>query len=58
MPKRGRVLLWPSVLDSNPSEKDYRTEHQALPVEKGLKYGANAWIHLRDFKEPFSRNCI
>jgi prolyl 4-hydroxylase len=37
--KRGRALLWPSVLDETPDRKDYRTEHEALPVEKGIKYG-------------------
>jgi len=42
MPKRGRALLWPSVLDSDPNKKDPRTTHQALPVGKGsLKFGAN-----------------
>ena len=41
MPKRGRALLWPSVLDSSPDDKDERTTHQALPVEAGVKYGAN-----------------
>ena len=47
-PKRGRALLWPSVLDEDPHVKDKRTMHQALPVTKGsgaVKYGANAWIH-------------
>jgi 2OG-Fe(II) oxygenase superfamily len=57
-PKRGRALIWPSVKDENPSVKDPRTDHQALPVKKGVKYGANAWIHLRDFKTPHSKNCI
>ena len=42
IPKRGRALLWTSVLDSDPNEKDDRTTHQALPVGKNsLKYGAN-----------------
>jgi prolyl 4-hydroxylase len=42
MPKRGRALLWPSVLNSDPNEKDERTTHQALPVGKdSIKYGAN-----------------
>ncbi|KAI2502549.1 procollagen-proline 4-dioxygenase [Fragilaria crotonensis] len=58
MPKRGRALIWPSVLDENPNVRDPRTDHQALPVEKGVKFGANAWIHQRDFKEPFERACI
>ena len=46
-PKRGRALFWPSVLDSDPHKKDGRTTHQALPVEAGIKYGANAWFHQR-----------
>lgn len=39
-PKQGRVLLWPSVLDSNPVLQDHRTHHEAQPVIKGIKYGA------------------
>ncbi len=57
MPKRGRALLWPSVLDANPDNKDGRTTHQALSVEKGIKYGANAWFHQRDFKTPNLQGC-
>jgi prolyl 4-hydroxylase len=49
-PKRGRGVLWPSVLNDNVYEIDSRTEHQALPVTKGKKYGINAWFHLRDFR--------
>ncbi|KAI2510593.1 ShK toxin domain [Fragilaria crotonensis] len=58
MPKKGRALIWPSVLDSDPNRKDFRTEHQALPVEKGIKYGANAWLHLRDYKTPDEKGCL
>mmetsp|Transcript_6091 Transcript_6091/g.14766 ORF Transcript_6091/g.14766 Transcript_6091/m.14766 type:complete len:507 (-) Transcript_6091:905-2425(-) len=57
MPKRGRVLIWPHVLDSDPNKEDERTEHQALPVEAGMKYGANAWYHMRSFQGPRSRGC-
>jgi prolyl 4-hydroxylase len=57
MPRKGSVLLWPSVLNEQPNEKDFRTDHQALPVEKGLKYGANAWVHMRDFKAPHAIGC-
>lgn len=57
MPKRGRALIWPSVLNEDPMEKDWRTEHEALPVTKGQKYGANAWLHLGDFKDAFDRDC-
>jgi prolyl 4-hydroxylase len=57
MPKRGRALLWPSVLNEKPNMKDDRTTHQALPVEKGIKFGANAWFHMRDFKAPHAALC-
>mmetsp|Transcript_12439 Transcript_12439/g.19152 ORF Transcript_12439/g.19152 Transcript_12439/m.19152 type:complete len:543 (-) Transcript_12439:630-2258(-) len=56
-PKRGNALLWPSVLDEDPEDKDGRTEHEALPVLKGIKYGANAWIHSRNYTEAEEYNC-
>jgi prolyl 4-hydroxylase len=57
-PERGRVLIWPSVLDANPDEPDTRTNHLAMPVGDGVKYGANAWIHQRDYKTPQSQFCV
>jgi len=56
-PKTGRVLVWPSVLDSDPNAKDSRTNHRALPVESGVKYGANAWVHQSDFRTPYQNHC-
>mmetsp|Transcript_17716 Transcript_17716/g.35351 ORF Transcript_17716/g.35351 Transcript_17716/m.35351 type:complete len:539 (-) Transcript_17716:504-2120(-) len=52
-PKKGTALIWPNVLDRNPLEMDRRTFHEALPVIKGVKYGANAWLHMRDFKNDY-----
>jgi len=57
MPKKGRLLLWPSVIDNDPSKKDFTTRHQALDVEAGEKYGANSWLHLRNFKIPHEAGC-
>ena len=42
MPKRGRAVIWPSVLDEFPNKKDGRTMHEALPVEAGIKYGEHS----------------
>jgi len=47
-PAKGKALLWPSVLDEDPNERDDWTMHEALPVLKGRKYAANSWLHLRD----------
>jgi prolyl 4-hydroxylase len=57
MPQKGKAVLWPSVLDNEPGIKDDLTEHQALPVVRGTKYGANAWLHQRDFKTPIENGC-
>lgn len=57
MPKKGRALLWPSVLNAEPMQDDVRTRHQALPVEAGLKFGANSWIHMFDYQGPQTNGC-
>jgi prolyl 4-hydroxylase len=58
VPKKGRAVLWPSVRNSDPFTKDERSNHQALPVlEGGIKYGANAWIHQRDFQTANHMGC-
>jgi len=56
-PKKGRAVLWPSVFDEDPNQKDPRSDHQALPVIEGVKYGANAWIHQRDFQAANKVGC-
>ena len=43
-------MIWPNVLSHDPLEMDGRTYHEALVVEEGIKYGANAWFYLRDYK--------
>jgi prolyl 4-hydroxylase len=57
LPKKGRALLWPSVLNSNPLQKDGRMMHQALEVEAGTKYAANGWIHMYDYVTPQANGC-
>ena len=50
-PEKGSALLWPSVDSDEPHARlEELTYHAALPVKKGLKFAANSWIHLRDYK--------
>jgi prolyl 4-hydroxylase len=57
-PRKGAAVLWPSVSDSDPDRRnDIRTMHQALPVIKGLKYAANIWIHMYDYKTQWHNDC-
>jgi len=55
--KRGRALLWPSVLNSEPMAKDGRMMHQALEVLEGTKFAANGWIHMYDYLTPQQNGC-
>lgn len=57
-PKKGRALIWSHVKHDSPNTKDFRTDHGALPVEKGTKFAANAWIHSKDFKTPNGKGCV
>jgi len=56
-PKKGRAVLWPSVLNEFPHRQDTRTHHEAKPVLKGEKYAANFWVHQYDFKDAHTRGC-
>ncbi len=58
VPKKGKAVLWPNVLNDDPLQMDRRTAHQALPVDGGEKYGANLWIHQRDWREVRARGCL
>lgn len=56
-PKRGTMLIWPNVLDLDPSIADDRMYHEALIVEEGIKYAANIWFHLRNYEMAHAKNC-
>jgi len=38
------------VLDSDPYQRDDRTDHESLPVTSGVKFGVNYWIHMYKFR--------
>lgn len=58
LPKRGRALVWPSVLNENPHEKDERMLHEGLPPnDGGVKYGMAAWYHMNDYKAAERLGC-
>ena len=54
-PRRGRALLWPSVMDLEPNTTDLHTFHEARPVVTGVKHAANVWVHQFDFQTPRTR---
>ena len=56
-PKKGRALVWPSVLNEDPSLSDMRMYHEARPVTKGVKLAANHWIHQFDSKNENLWGC-
>jgi len=56
-PRKGKALLWPSVMDDNLEQQDPRTNHEAKAVIQGKKYAANTWIHLYDFEKSNLWGC-
>lgn len=56
-PRKGRAVLWPGVTNLNPAAIDRRTTHEARPVTSGLKYAANSWIHMYNFRQPNKWGC-
>jgi prolyl 4-hydroxylase len=56
-PKKGRALVWPSVVDNDPEFWDARMYHEAKDVIKGKKLAANHWIHLNDYITPNNWGC-
>ena len=56
-PRKGSALLWPSVLEDQPTRQEPKTFHQAKPVIKGTKFAANSWIHMYNYREPNLWGC-
>jgi len=55
---KGNAVLWPSVMDIDPNRDEPLTHHEALPVEVGIKYASNVWIHQYDYRTPSAANCL
>ena len=46
VPRKGSAILWPSVRSDDPWTIEEGTHHEAVTVDKGIKYAANFWIHM------------
>lgn len=56
-PQRGRAVLFQDTLDSDPTTSDDRTDHEALPVVRGLKRGLNVWLYQYSYKSLWKHGC-
>jgi len=54
---KGRACVWTSILDSDPYQRDDRTDHESLPVASGVKFGVNYWIHMYPFRTKSDGGC-
>jgi len=54
---KGKACIWTSVLDSDPYQRDDRTDHESLPVASGVKYGVNYWVHMYPFRTKSDHGC-
>ena len=57
-PKMGQALLFPNVLDSDPTKADQRMVHEGLPVVSGTKHIAITYIHMRDWTSALGQECV
>ena len=55
--KKGSACVWTSILDSDPYQRDDRTDHESLPVTGGVKFGVNYWIHMYPFRKKSEIGC-
>jgi len=57
VPKKGRAVIWPNVLNNFPEVMEEWTFHEAMPVTKGQKFGSNIWYHQYDFQNAVEVGC-
>ena len=48
--RRGRAVLWPSLMDQDVQLPELRTHHASLPVGRGVKLAAVAWVRTHDWR--------
>jgi prolyl 4-hydroxylase len=58
LPRKGMALVWANLNDEDLMIKEERTWHEALPVIRGIKYGANAWIRIRRFADDCNTTAL
>jgi len=56
-PKKGRMIIWSSVINDDIFVMDNRTEHESLEVIEEMKYASNLWIHSHNWKVSYQWNC-
>lgn len=53
IPRRGTAIMWPNVHLDNVFAMHPRALHASDELAAGhVKWAANAWIHLRDYRTP------
>ena len=55
---KGSAVMWPSISNRDPSHDEPQTNHEALPVEDGMKYASNVWLHMYDYRTPADAGCL
>ena len=55
---KGSAVMWPSISNRDPSRDEPQTNHEALPVEDGMKYASNVWLHMYDYRTPADAGCL
>ena len=57
-PKQGQLLVWPNVLNSDPTKRSMMMMSESLPVTAGEKYGIYTYVRLYNYSEAANSGCI
>ena len=57
-PRTGSAIIWPIADNDDFHAHDRATFHAAQPLRGNVKYAANGWIHLRDYRYPEYWGCV
>lgn len=57
-PKKGQLLVWSNVLNSDPRKRNAAMMSESLPVIEGDKYGIHTWVRLYNYSQAEAMGCV
>ena len=63
-PKKGQVLIWSNVDINSENDEDYdgsksaKMTHEVLPVVEGELFNAHIWVHPKNWRKQYKKNCV
>jgi hypothetical protein len=55
--KKGQMLVWSNLLESDPTRKQPKMMNEVLPVVAGEAIYAKFYVHASNWKKEYERGC-